>query len=189
MAEDRQQPADPRFAVWIGATVMLFLAAVAVGFVLLPSAQAGSSALNLWGVICRAIGVPNRAEGFRETVPGPPSSTVAWTEATRQMLAGGSVAAGAELATTCGDCHGVTGVSSDAAFPDLVGHSAAAIYKQLQDFSTGDRNAAVMGPYLESLSQQEMVDLAAHFASLPGHPPSGGAASASAYPAAHRLAE
>jgi hypothetical protein len=39
MAGDRQQRADPRFAVWIGATVALFLAAVAVGFVLLPSVR------------------------------------------------------------------------------------------------------------------------------------------------------
>jgi hypothetical protein len=84
---DRQPPADPRFAVWIGATVALFVAAVAVGFVLLPSAQAGSGALDLWGVICRAVGVPNRGEGLQDSVPGQPSSTVAWTESTRAMLA------------------------------------------------------------------------------------------------------
>jgi cytochrome c553 len=189
MAGDRQQPADPRFAVWIGGTVALFLAAVAVGFVLLPLAQPGSAALDLWGVICRAVGVPNRGEGFKDSVPGQPSSTVAWTESTRHMLADGSAGTGAALATTCVDCHGETGASSDAAFPDLAGHSVAAIYKQLQDFTTGDRNAAVMGPYLESLSQQDMVDLATHFAELPGRPPNGGAAAASAYPAAHRLAE
>jgi cytochrome c553 len=186
---DRQPPADPRFAVWIGATVALFVAAVAVGFVLLPSAQAGSGALDLWGVICRAVGVPNRGEGLQDSVPGQPSSTVAWTESTRAMLADGSAATGAALATTCVDCHGAIGVTSDAAFPDLAGHSVAAIYKQLQDFKTGDRNAAVMGPSLGSLSQQDMVDLATHFASLPVRPPGGGAAAASAYPAAHRLAE
>jgi cytochrome c553 len=80
-------------------------------------------------------------------------------------------------------------VSSDAAFPNLVGHSVAAIYKQLQDFRTGDRNAAIMGPYIDALSQQDLVDLATHFASLPGHRPSGGAAAANAYPEAHRLAQ
>ncbi len=89
----------------------------------------------------------------------------------------------------CVDCHGETGVSNDAAFPNLAGHSVATIYKQLQDFRTRDRNAAVMGPYLGSLSQQDMVDLATHFASLPVRAPGGGAAAASAYPAAHRLAE
>jgi cytochrome c553 len=189
MAEDRRSPTDPRFGVWIGATVVLFLAAIAVGFVLLPSAQRGPEGLDLWDAIWRAIGVPNRGEAFQDSVAGQPSSTVAWTEATRQILADGSADTGAGLATTCGNCHGVTGVSGDAAFPNLAGQSVAAIYKQLQDFQTGDRNAAVMGPYLDSLSQQDMTDLATHLASLPGRPPSGGAAAASAYPDAHRLAE
>jgi cytochrome c553 len=34
-----------------------------------------------------------------------------------------------------------------------------------------------------------MVDLATHFTSMPGRPPTGGAAAASAYPEAYRLAE
>jgi hypothetical protein len=45
-------PRDPRFAVWIGTTVVLFVAALLVGFVWLPSAQRGP------GILCAlAIGL------------------------------------------------------------------------------------------------------------------------------------
>jgi cytochrome c553 len=190
MVRDRQQPADPRFAVWIGATVVLFLAAVAIGFVLLPSAQQGPENLNLWSVICRAIGLPNRGgEDARDLVIGQPSSTVAWTASTRQMLAQGSPARGAEFATTCGACHGADGVSSDAAFPNLAGQSVSAIYKQLHDFETGARNPMVMGAYIESLSQQALIDLAAYYASLPNPTDGATAAADRSDPAAQRLVE
>ena len=69
--------------------------------------------------------------------------------------------------TACNNCHGANGISADAAFPNLAGQSAAAIYKQLEDFKSGKRNPAVMGVYVSPLSEQDMLDLAAHYASLP----------------------
>ncbi len=163
----RQGSPDRRFTAWIGATVILFLIAVAVGFIWLPSAQRVPSDLNFWGAICRAIGLPyGRAQAA--VPPGAePASIVAWTAATRLQLTQGNAVHGAALAATCNNCHGTTGVSTDAAFPNLVGQSVAAIYKQLEDFKSGKRNAAVMGVYVSGLSEQDMVDLATHFALLP----------------------
>jgi cytochrome c553 len=80
---------------------------------------------------------------------------------------GGDASRGATLATTCNNCHGATGVSSDAAIPNLVGQTVTALYKQLEDFRSGKRDPAVMGVYLRPLSQQDLLDLATHFASLP----------------------
>jgi cytochrome c553 len=190
MAQVRRTPRDPRFAAWIGATIVLFLAGVVFGFVLLPSAQPGAGNLNLWSVICRAMGVPIRGgELSQEAVVGQPSSTVAWTTTTRGMLADGNAARGAEQATTCGNCHGIGGVSSDAAFPNLAGQSVAAIYKQLQDFKTGRRDAVVMGVYVDPLSQQATIDLAAYYASLPSPKVRAAAAADRSHPEAHRLVE
>ena len=63
---ERPTSPDPRFAVWIGATVVLFLIAVLIGFVWLPSAQRGAEGLDLWSAICRAVGLPiASARGFR----------------------------------------------------------------------------------------------------------------------------
>jgi len=178
---------DPRFAAWIGSTVVLFVVAGAVGFVWLPSAQPGAGALDLWTVICRAVGLPIGSSQASMRGAGQPPSDVAWTAATRAQLARGDAVRGAALATTCNNCHGVNGVSSDAAFPNLAGHSVAAIYKQLDDFRSGKRNAEVMGVFVGPLSPQDVLDLATHFASLPN--PFAAARADSASPAARSLIE
>jgi cytochrome c553 len=157
---------DPRFATWIGATVVLFIAAAVVGFIWLPSAQPGTSGVDLWNVICRAVGLPERTTQGSAPAGSQPASTVAWTAATREQLTRGDAVRGAALATTCNNCHGVNGVSADAAFPNLAGQDLAALYKQLEDFRSRKRDATVMGVYVDSLSQQDVLDIATHFASL-----------------------
>lgn len=158
---------DGRFAVWIGATAGLFLSTVVVGFVWLPSAQPGAAALDWWELICSAAGWPTESESFYPNIAGTPASTVSWTPATRTEMYTGDAARGASLASTCKNCHGSDGVSADAIFPNLVGQSVAALYKQLEDFKRGKRNADVMGVYVSDLSGQDMLDLATYFASLP----------------------
>jgi cytochrome c553 len=164
---DRPSPHDSRFAVWFGTTAGLFFLALAVGFVWFPSVQRDTEGLDLWSAICRAIGLPNGNARVSQPVAGQPASTVAWTTATRRRLAQGDSAAGATIATVCNNCHGTNGISADAAIPNLAGQSAAAIYKQLEDFRSGKRNAAVMGVFVSPLSEQSLLDLAAYYASLP----------------------
>jgi cytochrome c553 len=164
---DRPTPRDSRFAIWIGATVGLFLLALAVGFVWLPSAQRGAEGLDLWSAICRAVGLPNGNARVAPPMTGQPASTVAWTPETRRSLAQGDAIAGARIANSCNNCHGIGGISSDAIIPNLAGQSAAAIYKQLEDFRSGKRDAAVMGVYVSQMTERDLFDLAAHYASLP----------------------
>ena len=149
----RDQPTSPdsRFTVWIGATVALFFVAVLVGFVWLPSAQRDAEGLDLWSAICRAIGLPTVSARASAPMAAQPASTVAWTTATRRRLAQGNAVRGAALATTCNNCHGPNGISTDAAFPNLAGQSADAIYKQLEDYRSGKRNPAVMGVFVSAV--------------------------------------
>jgi cytochrome c553 len=186
--ETRSHAPDPRFKSWIGATGVLFLASVAVGFVWLPSAQQGSGARDLWGAICRAIGLPGTSAASPPPVAGQPSSTIAWTVATRELMTRGDGARGAALATSCNNCHGANGISADAAIPNLAGQSVAAIYKQLEDYKSGKRNSAVMGVFVGPLSKDEMLDLATHFASLP-NPYAGGVPPGPVDPGARNLIE
>jgi cytochrome c553 len=172
---DQPSPHDSRFAIWIGATVGLFFLALAVGFVWLPSAQRGAEGLDLWSAICRAIGLPNGNAPVPASIAGQPASMVAWTTETRRNLARGNSSAGAEIAQACSGCHGTNGISSDAIIPNLAGQNAAAIYKQLEDFRSNKRDAAVMGVYVSPLSEQGLLDLAAYYASLPN--PTGNALS------------
>ena len=180
---------DPRFATWIGATVVLFLASVVVGFVWLPSAQQGSGALDLWSAICRAVGLPVKSEASASPVVGQPSSTIAWTVATRQLMTRGDGARGAAIATTCNNCHGANGVSTDAAIPNLAGQSVASLYKQLEDYKSGKRNPAVMGVYVDSLSKDQLLDLATHFASFPNPSANAVSPAGAADPVARNLIE
>lgn len=158
---------DPRFAAWIAATAVLFIAAAAVGFVWLPAAQPGAGVAGLWATICRAVGLSVRAPADTVISGAGPASNLAWTAATRERLKRGDAARGATLAAaTCDNCHGANGVSADAAFPNLAGQDIGALYKQLDDFRSRKRGAAVMGVYANALSPQDMLDIASHFAAL-----------------------
>jgi len=180
---------DRRFAVWIAATAALFVIAAAVGFVWLPAVQAGRSVPDLWGAICSAIGLPTRDAAAASKSVVKPASDVAWTAATRQSLSRGDAARGAALASaSCNNCHGRAGVTDDAIFPNLAGQAATSIYKQLQDFRSGRRDPAVMGVYAAGLTDGDVRDLAAHYASLSASAPQSGTPG-HADPATRRLVE
>jgi cytochrome c553 len=76
-----------------------------------------------------------------------------------------SVGRGATLALQCSMCHGARGTASagtDA--PHLAGQPPSSTYKQLRDFKSGHRPSAVMQPLATNLSDQDMHDLAAFYA-------------------------
>ncbi|ODU94294.1 MAG: hypothetical protein BGP23_12075 [Lysobacterales bacterium 66-474] len=82
----------------------------------------------------------------------------------------GDAAAGAAKAATCAACHGADGIAIAPTFPNLAGQSATYLYVQLREFRNDTRVSAVMQPLVADLGDQDMRDLAAHFASLPGKP-------------------
>jgi cytochrome c553 len=71
---------------------------------------------------------------------------------------------GAAVAQGCVGCHGERGIAADPQNPNLAGQSAAAIYKQLHDYKSGKRAHDVMAPIAQALEEQQIVDVAAHFA-------------------------
>ena len=77
----------------------------------------------------------------------------------------GNAEAGKAKAAVCGACHGATGVSPAANYPNLAGQHAAYIVKQLSDFKAGTRTDMMMAPMAANLSDQDMADLAAYFSS------------------------
>jgi cytochrome c553 len=79
---------------------------------------------------------------------------------------------GKNKSAVCAACHGVDGNSPVAIYPKLAGQSAAYIAKQLADFKLGmtsggkqGRADPVMGGMTMALSEQDMADLGAYFAS------------------------
>lgn len=83
----------------------------------------------------------------------------------------GDAGAGAGKAAACGACHGMDGNSSDAQYPKLAGQSEAYIAQQLTNFKSGKRQNPIMLGMATPLSEQDMHDIGAYFASksaLPG---------------------
>jgi cytochrome c553 len=73
--------------------------------------------------------------------------------------------AGAKVAQACVTCHGERGISTDPANPNLAGQSAVAIYKQLHDYKSGSRVNEIMTGIAQGLDDQQIIDVATHFAS------------------------
>jgi len=81
------------------------------------------------------------------------------------FAAGGDPAKGKTLTQTCAACHSADGNSVSPIWPKLAGQHASYIVKQLNDFKEGRRVNAMMTPMVAPLSEQDMEDLAAYFAS------------------------
>ena len=79
-------------------------------------------------------------------------------------LAAGDVAAGKAKAVMCSACHGVDGNSTNPMWPKLAGQHAAYVVKQLKAFKTGARKDPVMQGMAAPLSDQDMENLAAWYA-------------------------
>lgn len=78
----------------------------------------------------------------------------------------GDPAAGAKKAAVCAGCHGPDGISVNPLWPNLAGQHQAYLEKQIKAFRDGDRTEPTMVPFVQSLSDQDAADLAAHFAGL-----------------------
>ncbi|WP_250473986.1 c-type cytochrome [Caballeronia sp. GAFFF1] len=158
------------FSTSVIGTVGVAAVSALIGFVWLPSAQRDASFTGVWNAICSAAGVPRVWHSGDTTVQ--PTIRLSAVEVTPQMLAhasANSIGRGATLALRCTMCHGERGMS-EANSPNLAGQYASVIYKQLMDFQTGARTNAVMSPMAANLSDQDMRDLAAYYASLPRPP-------------------
>jgi cytochrome c553 len=76
----------------------------------------------------------------------------------------GSVEAGRTKAATCAACHGADGNSVAPDWPSLAGQHAAYIVRQLQAFKAGERQDVTMTPFAMTLTDQDVLDVAAYFA-------------------------
>ncbi|HEY0634581.1 MAG TPA: c-type cytochrome [Gammaproteobacteria bacterium] len=79
--------------------------------------------------------------------------------------AAGDAAAGKTKAAVCASCHGADGNSMVPTFPKLAGQHESYLTKQLADFKSGARVDPTMTGMAMPLSDQDMADLSAYFAS------------------------
>jgi cytochrome c553 len=162
---------------WSLAVAGIVVIAAVVGFLWFSALQSSGSP-SLWLALCRAAGLPVRnAQADTRTIAAAVPSDVVWTPQIERVVEEGNAARGATLAGGCAGCHGADGRGVTDQFPDLAGQPADALFKQLDDFHAGKRINATMQAMTAALTEQQIADLAAHFASLPppsapaSHPP------------------
>ncbi|GAM54644.1 cytochrome c4 [Vibrio ishigakensis] len=89
-------------------------------------------------------------------------------------MASGNIEAGKAKSETCAACHGVDGNSMITTYPKLAGQHAKYLEKQLKDLKLGATSGGKQGrwdPAMSAmalpLSEEDMADISAYYASLP----------------------
>ncbi len=81
-------------------------------------------------------------------------------------MAGDAVAGKAKAATICGACHGVNGMAIAPSYPNLAGQNEAYLVSALKAYKGGERNNPIMKPMADMLSDDDVANVAAYYASL-----------------------
>jgi cytochrome c553 len=91
--------------------------------------------------------------------------TVAALAMSHTALAGGDAAQGKVKSAICGVCHGADGNSVNGLWPKIAGQHEMYIVKQLKDFRAGTRKDLTMNGMAKPLTDTDIANLAAFFAS------------------------
>lgn len=88
--------------------------------------------------------------------------------AAESAVAGGDAARGEALAPDCAMCHGDDGMGDGGDSPAIAGMDEEAHVAALKAYASGEREdpSGMMADYAASLSEQDMADLAAYYATL-----------------------
>jgi cytochrome c553 len=82
------------------------------------------------------------------------------------VVTGDAAAGGRKHAEVCAACHGAKGISPNDSWPNLAGQSGAYLARILGAYKSGEQTDAMMSPVAQSLSDADVQNLAAYYASL-----------------------
>jgi len=77
----------------------------------------------------------------------------------------GDPAAGKQKIGTCMACHGANGKATAPIYPNLAGQNEQYLVSALKAYKSGDRNNPMMKPMVASLSNADIENIAAYYAS------------------------
>ena len=85
------------------------------------------------------------------------------------VFAAGDAAAGKAKSAVCAACHGANGISAAPIYPNLKGQKEPYLASSLKAYKSGQRKggmSAIMAPQASMLSDTDIANLAAYYASL-----------------------
>lgn len=96
----------------------------------------------------------------------PPSRSMPKVDLRTQAPIQGDARAGSDKTEVCAACHGKRGMATAGNFPNLAGQTATYLYVQLRAYKDGWRKNETMQPMAMPLSDKDMRDIAAWYATL-----------------------
>jgi cytochrome c553 len=78
----------------------------------------------------------------------------------------GDARAGRQKLTTCQGCHGLDGLSKNPEAPNLAGQIEPYLVKSLTEYRSGERKNESMNIVAKDLSDEDIADVAAYYASI-----------------------
>jgi len=81
-----------------------------------------------------------------------------------------AVDAGKKVTFFCANCHGDDGISKTPDVPNLAGQNPAYLLEQIRKFGSGERKDQFMQGLIKVLKDEERVQVAAYYASIPVPP-------------------
>jgi len=87
------------------------------------------------------------------------------------LLSGAATAAdvdaGKAKAAVCAACHGANGISVIPDYPNLAGQKVKYLQSAIKAYRDGERKNPIMSPMAAGLTDTDVENIAAYFASLP----------------------
>ena len=77
------------------------------------------------------------------------------------------IAAGKTKAAVCAACHGANGISIIPDYPNLAGQKVKYLESSIKAYRDGERKNPIMSPMASGLTDADVANIAAYFASLP----------------------
>lgn len=77
----------------------------------------------------------------------------------------GDAAAGKAKSASCAGCHGPDGNSPNPMYPNIAGQHEQYLIKSIKAYKSGERSDATMKAMTAALSEQDIENLAAYYAS------------------------
>jgi cytochrome c553 len=71
-----------------------------------------------------------------------------------------------KVSAACAVCHGLDGIAKNPEAPNLAGETTTYLVKQLKAFKSGERKHQMMSVIAQSLSDEDMANVAAWYAKI-----------------------
>jgi cytochrome c553 len=147
-----------RKRLWIGLGGLMLASAIGAAAAAQAPSNAGAGAATPSAPPAAPASTPPSTPASASPASAPPASAP-------PAAAPGNAEHGRQVSLACAACHGPTGDSANPQYPKLAGQQAGYLAAQMQAYRSGARVSPVMTSLLTPMSDADLADVAAWYAS------------------------